>query len=69
MLDHSSFYFNIVFQFLVLDEADRVLDAGFEEELRVVFKCLPKNRLYCKFNHAGADSNITYSTVYNNTPA
>ncbi|KAJ0041950.1 hypothetical protein Pint_18121 [Pistacia integerrima] len=31
-------------KFLVLDEADRVLDAGFEEELRVVFQCLPKNR-------------------------
>lgn len=34
----------ILFQFLVLDEADRVLDVGFEEELRVVFQCLPKNR-------------------------
>nr|XP_043606194.1 DEAD-box ATP-dependent RNA helicase 36 [Erigeron canadensis] len=31
-------------KFLVLDEADRVLDVGFEAELRVVFKCLPKNR-------------------------
>ena len=31
-------------QFLVLDEADRVLDVSFEEELRVVFQCLPKNR-------------------------
>lgn len=31
-------------KFLVLDEADRVLDVGFEEELRVVFKCLPGNR-------------------------
>ncbi|CAO2829604.1 unnamed protein product [Amaranthus hypochondriacus] len=31
-------------KFLVLDEADRVLDVGFEEELRVIFKCLPKNR-------------------------
>ncbi|KAL5746609.1 hypothetical protein ACOSP7_027755 [Xanthoceras sorbifolium] len=31
-------------KFLVLDEADRVLDSGFEEELRVVFRCLPKNR-------------------------
>jgi ATP-dependent RNA helicase DDX49/DBP8 len=31
-------------KFLILDEADRVLDSGFEEELRVVFQCLPKNR-------------------------
>lgn len=39
---YSSFF--ILLQFLVLDEADRVLDVGFEEELRVVFQCLPKNR-------------------------
>ncbi|XP_019192377.1 PREDICTED: DEAD-box ATP-dependent RNA helicase 36 [Ipomoea nil] len=31
-------------KFLVLDEADRVLDVGFEEELKVIFQCLPKNR-------------------------
>ncbi|OIT39172.1 PREDICTED: DEAD-box ATP-dependent RNA helicase 36 [Nicotiana attenuata] len=31
-------------KFLVLDEADRVLDVGFEEELRAIFHCLPKNR-------------------------
>ena len=31
-------------KFLLLDETDRVLDVGFEEELRVVFQCLPKNR-------------------------
>lgn len=31
-------------QFLVLDEADRVLDVGFEEELRVIFQCVPKSR-------------------------
>ena len=27
-----------------MDEADRVLDVGFEEELRVIFQCLPRNR-------------------------
>ncbi|KAF4347097.1 hypothetical protein F8388_017600 [Cannabis sativa] len=31
-------------KFLVLDEADRVLDFGFEEELRMVFQCIPKKR-------------------------
>lgn len=36
--------FSCLLQFLVLDEADRVLDVGFEEELRMVFQCLPKNR-------------------------
>ncbi|KAG4958014.1 hypothetical protein JHK85_044394 [Glycine max] len=31
-------------KFLVLDEADRVLDVGFQEELRFIFQCLPENR-------------------------
>ncbi|PIA36993.1 hypothetical protein AQUCO_03100025v1 [Aquilegia coerulea] len=31
-------------KFLVLDEADRVMDVNFEEELKVIFDCLPKNR-------------------------
>ncbi|KAL9256041.1 DEAD-box ATP-dependent RNA helicase 36-like protein [Drosera capensis] len=31
-------------KFLVLDEADKVLDEGFEDELRAIFQCLPKNR-------------------------
>ncbi|XP_027342058.1 DEAD-box ATP-dependent RNA helicase 36 [Abrus precatorius] len=30
--------------FLVLDEADRVLDVGFQEELKFIFQCLPENR-------------------------
>lgn len=31
-------------QFLVLDEADRVLEPSYEDELRVIFQCLPKSR-------------------------
>ncbi|CDY52844.1 BnaA09g56360D [Brassica napus] len=31
-------------KFLVLDEADRVLDVGFQDELRTIFNCLPKTR-------------------------
>ncbi|KAK2369094.1 DEAD-box ATP-dependent RNA helicase [Trifolium repens] len=31
-------------KFLVLDEADRVLDVGFQEELKCIFQCLPENR-------------------------
>ncbi|KAG9451531.1 hypothetical protein H6P81_011496 [Aristolochia fimbriata] len=31
-------------KFLVLDEADRVLEVGFEEELEVIFKWIPKER-------------------------
>ncbi|KAI3954507.1 hypothetical protein MKW92_040910 [Papaver armeniacum] len=31
-------------KFLVLDEADRVLDVGFEEELSAIFQYLPKDR-------------------------
>ncbi|KAG7591873.1 Helicase superfamily 1/2 ATP-binding domain [Arabidopsis thaliana x Arabidopsis arenosa] len=31
-------------KFLVLDEADRVLDVGFQDELGTIFQCLPKSR-------------------------
>ncbi|XLR49839.1 hypothetical protein HN51_000519 [Arachis hypogaea] len=30
-------------KFRVLDEADRVLDVSFQEELKFIFKCLPEN--------------------------
>ncbi|XP_021299541.1 DEAD-box ATP-dependent RNA helicase 36 [Herrania umbratica] len=42
-------------QFLVLDEADRVLDVGFEDELRVVFQCLPKKRQTLLFSATMTD--------------
>ena len=29
---------------LVIDEADRILEAGFEEELRAIIKLLPKEK-------------------------
>ncbi|KAI9126232.1 hypothetical protein K1719_002653 [Acacia pycnantha] len=31
-------------KFLVLDEADRVLDVGFQEDLKLIFQCLPESR-------------------------
>lgn len=45
-----------VWQFLVLDEADRVLDVNFEEELRVIFSCLPKKRQTFLFSATMSDN-------------
>ncbi|XP_077244443.1 RNA helicase 36 [Tasmannia lanceolata] len=42
-------------KFLVLDEADRVLDVGFEEELKVIFQCLPKDRQTLLFSATMTD--------------
>ncbi|XP_061356438.1 DEAD-box ATP-dependent RNA helicase 36-like [Gastrolobium bilobum] len=44
-------------KFLVLDEADRVLDVGFQEELKVIFQCLPENRQNLFFS-ATSTSNL-----------
>ncbi|KAK1303395.1 DEAD-box ATP-dependent RNA helicase 36 [Acorus calamus] len=43
-------------KFLVLDEADRVLDVGFEEELRVIFRCLPEDRQTLLFSATMTDN-------------
>jgi ATP-dependent RNA helicase DDX49/DBP8 len=43
-------------QFLVLDEADRILDVNFEEELRVIFGCLPKKRQTFLFSATMSDN-------------
>jgi len=37
-------------QVLVIDEADRILDIGFEEELKQIVKILPKDRQTCLFS-------------------
>ncbi|KAL7679760.1 putative ATP-dependent helicase HrpB, DEAD/DEAH box helicase domain, RNA helicase, DEAD-box type, Q [Plasmopara halstedii] len=47
LLDHlqntkAFIYHNL--QVLVIDEADRILSIGFEEELRQIIKCIPKER-------------------------
>ncbi|KAL5987306.1 hypothetical protein ACLOJK_038471 [Asimina triloba] len=42
-------------KFLVLDEADRMLDAGFEEELKAIFQCVPKNRQTLLFSATMTD--------------
>ncbi|KAJ4970488.1 hypothetical protein NE237_003587 [Protea cynaroides] len=43
-------------KFLVLDEADRLLDVGFQEELRAVFQCLPKDRQTLLFSATMTDN-------------
>ncbi|KAL6841930.1 hypothetical protein ACP4OV_028442 [Aristida adscensionis] len=43
-------------KFLVLDEADRVLDVNFEEDLQVIFGCLPKKRQTFLFSATMSDN-------------
>ncbi|RXG51807.1 putative ATP-dependent RNA helicase pitchoune, partial [Armadillidium vulgare] len=40
---------------LVLDEADKILDVGFEEELRQIIRLLPKNRQTMLFSATKSD--------------
>ncbi|QDZ22864.1 ATP-dependent RNA helicase [Chloropicon primus] len=53
LLDHlqntPSFNFKNL-QALVIDEADRILDIGFEEEMKQIIKLLPKDRQTCLFS-------------------
>ena len=37
-------------QMLVIDEADRILDLGFEEDMRAIIKALPKERQTALFS-------------------
>lgn len=55
-MNSLSMFAMFLLQFLVLDEADRVLDVGFEEELRAVFQCLPKNRQTLLFSATMTDN-------------
>ena len=53
LLDHmqncADFMFKNV-QCLVIDEADRILDIGFEEEMKQIIKLLPKKRQTMMFS-------------------
>lgn len=40
----------------MLDEADRVLDVNFEDDLRVIFNCLPKKRQTFLFSATMSDN-------------
>jgi ATP-dependent RNA helicase DDX49/DBP8 len=40
----------------VLDEVDRVVDANFEEDLKVIFDCLPKKRQTFLFSATMSDN-------------
>jgi ATP-dependent RNA helicase DDX18/HAS1 len=55
-LDHlqntSDFLFKNL-QCLVIDEADRILDIGFEEELKQIINLLP-SELLCKCNEVSS---------------
>ncbi|KAF1794486.1 P-loop containing nucleoside triphosphate hydrolase [Phytophthora cactorum] len=43
-LDNTKAFIYHNLQILVIDEADRILSIGFEEEMRQIIKCIPKER-------------------------
>ena len=53
LLDHLQNTKNFLFknlQCLIIDEADRILDVGFEEELKRIVKLLPSKYLFFNFS-------------------
>jgi ATP-dependent RNA helicase DDX49/DBP8 len=50
-------------QFLVLDEADRLLEVGFEQEIRVVLENLPSTRQTLLFS-ATMTSNLSMEKAF-----
>ena len=41
------FFNNLNWQCLIIDEADRILESNFEDEMRQIIKLLPKVKIYC----------------------
>jgi superfamily II DNA/RNA helicase len=49
-------------QMLVIDEADRILEQGFEEEMHQIIKLLPKERQTMLFS-ATQTKKVSYCTI------
>eukprot|EP00823_Brevimastigomonas_motovehiculus_P005855 TRINITY_DN4485_c0_g1_i1.p1 TRINITY_DN4485_c0_g1~~TRINITY_DN4485_c0_g1_i1.p1 ORF type:complete len:726 (+),score=198.23 TRINITY_DN4485_c0_g1_i1:79-2178(+) len=59
LLDHLQHSKGFVFknlQVLIIDEADRIMEIGFEEELRAILKLLPKDRQTMLFSATQTES-------------
>lgn len=51
-------------QCLIIDEADRILEVNFEEEMRQIIKILPKVRNMIFMEHVLIDILCTFCTIY-----
>ena len=63
LLDHLQNTKNFLFknlQCLIIDEADRILDVGFEEELKRIVKLLPSKFLFYYLKEKNADKDDAY---------
>jgi ATP-dependent RNA helicase DBP3 len=55
-------------QFMVLDEADRMLDKGFEEPIRQIIQCTPKQRQTLMFTATWPDSVRDLANTFMQSP-
>ncbi len=66
LLDHLQNTQGFIFEnlgCLIIDETDRILDVGFEEELHQIVKILPKSKDLLSSNNLSIISSLLY--IYN----